>query len=72
MSHREVITEAVERTLRDLQWISVLTNFYLAGSTGLAPTLAISDLSTLTFSLENRSIQGGSLERLRNSTPPKS
>ena len=36
MWHREVITEAVERTLRDLQRISALTNFYLAGGTGLA------------------------------------
>jgi Nucleotidyl transferase AbiEii toxin, Type IV TA system len=36
MWHREVITEGVERTLRDLQQISVLTGFYLAGGTGLA------------------------------------
>jgi len=36
MWHREVITEAVERTLLDLQRVSVLTNFYIAGGTGLA------------------------------------
>lgn len=36
MWHREAITEAVERTLRDLQQISDLANFYLAGGTGLA------------------------------------
>lgn len=36
MWHQEVITEKVERTLRDLQQISVLTGFYLAGGTGLA------------------------------------
>ncbi len=36
MWHREVITEAVERTLLDLRRISVLTNFYIAGGTGLA------------------------------------
>jgi len=36
MWHREVITEGVERTLRDLQRTSVLQNFYLAGGTGLA------------------------------------
>src|SRR3989442_12600444 len=36
MWHREVITEAVERTLLDLQRISALTNFYIAGGTGLA------------------------------------
>jgi len=34
--HREVITEAVERTLLDLQRMSALTNFYIAGGTGLA------------------------------------
>jgi hypothetical protein len=36
MWHREVITEAIERTLRDLQGTSVPQNFYLAGGTGLA------------------------------------
>jgi hypothetical protein len=36
MWHSEVITKAVEQTLRDLQHISVLANFYLAGGTGLA------------------------------------
>lgn len=36
MWHQEVITEAVERTLQDLHRISGLTNFYLAGGTGLA------------------------------------
>lgn len=36
MWHREVITEGVERTLRDLQRTSVLQTFYLAGGTGLA------------------------------------
>src|SRR5271157_3904552 len=36
MWHREVITEAVERTLRDLQQTSLLERFYLAGGTGLA------------------------------------
>jgi len=36
MWHREVITEGVERALRDLQRTSVLQNFYLAGGTGLA------------------------------------
>lgn len=36
MWHREVITEVLERTLRDLQEMSVLANFYLADGTGLA------------------------------------
>lgn len=36
MWHREVITEAVERTLKDLQHASAIRNFYLAGVTGLA------------------------------------
>ncbi len=36
MWHREVITEAVEWTLRDLRQASILANFYLAGGTGLA------------------------------------
>lgn len=36
MWHQEVLTEAVQRTLQDLQRISVLTDFYLAGGTGLA------------------------------------
>lgn len=36
MWHREVITEAVARTLKDLQQISAIRNFYLAGGTGLA------------------------------------
>ena len=34
--HREVITPAVERTLKNLHRISVLKRFYLAGGTGLA------------------------------------
>ena len=34
--HREVITDQVEQTLRELQQSSVLTHFYLAGGTGLA------------------------------------
>jgi hypothetical protein len=36
MWHQEVITEAVEHTLRDLRRISALAGFYLAGGTGLA------------------------------------
>jgi len=36
MWHREVITEAVERTLADLHRVSALKDFYLAGGTGLA------------------------------------
>lgn len=36
MWHREVITEAVERTLKDLQRVSAIRDFYLAGGTGLA------------------------------------
>ena len=36
MCHREVITKAVEQTLQDLERVSVLANFYLAGETGLA------------------------------------
>lgn len=34
--HREVITNAVAETLRDLQGNSVLSSFYLGGGTGLA------------------------------------
>jgi hypothetical protein len=34
--HREVITEAVERVLAELERSSVLSPFYLAGGTGLA------------------------------------
>jgi len=34
--HREVISQAVERTLRDLEQNSALSGFYLAGGTGLA------------------------------------
>jgi len=36
MWHQEVLSEAVERTLQNLQRISALTSFYLAGGTGLA------------------------------------
>ena len=36
MRHREVITEAVERTLKDLQHVSAIRNFNLAGVTDLA------------------------------------
>lgn len=36
MWHREVISEAAERSLRDLQRTSLLQSFYLAGGTGLA------------------------------------
>jgi len=34
--HREVVDAGVERTLRDLYNIPILTSFYLAGGTGLA------------------------------------
>ncbi len=34
--HREVVSEAVERTLGELDRASVLASFYLAGGTGLA------------------------------------
>lgn len=34
--HREVISDAVEKTLGDLRQASVLAHFYLAGGTGLA------------------------------------
>lgn len=35
MWHREVITEAIEQTLKDLQHVSAIQNFYLAGVAGL-------------------------------------
>ncbi len=42
MWHREVITEVVERTLRDLQRISALRNFYLAGGTEITKSANVS------------------------------
>ena len=35
MWHREVITEAIEQTLKYLQHVSAIQNFYLAGVAGL-------------------------------------
>jgi len=34
--HREAVDAEVERTLRDLHTLPILTPFYLAGGTGLA------------------------------------
>jgi len=38
--HRETADADVERTLRDLHTLPILTPFYLAGGTGLALRLA--------------------------------
>jgi hypothetical protein len=67
MWHPEVITEAVEQTLLALQRVSALTNFTLAGGTGLALDLGHRrsiDLDLFTSGLLETEVILGKLEKL--------
>jgi hypothetical protein len=64
--HRETVDAGVERTLRDLQTVPILTSFYLAGGTGLALRLGHRRSVDLDFFLGENFSEDSVLQKLQH------